>query len=1022
MKKKGLLSVLITMLCTVFLFAFAACAKADFKAEFKENVKTEILVGSSIDVEDYIIPVAGTERTVTFTYYNKNKKATETTTVGAATFYLNFSGEYTMTYTLTKGRAKASAQMKLNVYGTPPTVTSSGNAIIYRKGVNTLVEAILEKANLRVDPVNASLTVKKVSYYRETLTLEKTIDLETAYEKDLSGETKFKFADVGTYVFTVEAVSEYGKTQHDFRVEVVSPTLESEDVYVDGEGKAIFNNAEASGNTVRLVQSADLSNASYFVLDGTYKENDIFRIEFKGRNCPQVGLLTSPDLEAGNPYGMYAGTGYIFSFEYNYTDKFSIWGGRKLTAASRNNHNGNSTSGYFGYDDFDSSKYYSLEIYLKSASAATAKNQGKLTVWLNEIENYGSGEERYKSVYYASVGWHNDTSALSEGQIVFYGSRKDNIVFNYYKPVASVDESTFAYDKDAKRVSWDAVEGANYLVSTDNQNFTWQSDNSYTVEEFYGNTTLYVKSTVGTNALGKSVSYGVTVLPEYMSNWKVSMASGVINEDKTITLAQGTQKGVAYAIRDASVPYFAFDGEYGVGDYVAYEFKGRDNFPQLAFFANEYGTDITKGKGIYFDNNLYHERATVLRDRFTLFGPNMLGTGTTTDSANRYDPFFRTDIAGYEYNATGISYNTLSDEINYRYIVGFEQQDATRIILRIALFNADTGEILANKWLPVSHRLTSLTGSIVAYGNFNNEVTFKCYVPNDNAQKDLLLSLNGKTLSWTAVENAKYYIVTENSVIESATNSYTFTGNVYYERIRVIAKTESEITQSNLLEKVDLGSYAKSERTVMSYSGDGKTVTASMPSGYPSDYSANMSYFYTKEDYSAGSNYVRLDFKGANYPGKVLFGVTSEPSETLSQMHGFGLNIEVGGLGAGYFLNNAGVGTMVNAYLKEGTNLYAYMNARPTTNFVLIAGTKVDTANEKLILEYFLYEETAAGTLTLVDGGSYTRSNTLQQQTGKIVVTSSVKYNKTATVTMSAPDTYANVLAALKAEYTLAGE
>ena len=112
----------------------------------------------------------------------------------------------------------------------------------------------------------------------------------------------------------------------------------------------------------------------------------------------------------------------------------------------------------------------------------------------------------------------------------------------------------------------------------------------------------------------------------------------------------------------------------------------------------------------------------------------------------------------------------------------------------------------------------------------------------------------------------------------------------------------------------------------------------------------------------------------------------------------------------------------MNAYLKEGTNLYAYMNARPTTNFVLIAGTKVDTANEKLILEYFLYEETAAGTLTLVDGGSYTRSNTLQQQTGKIVVTSSVKYNKTATVTMSAPDTYANVLAALKAEYTLAGE
>lgn len=1019
MKKKGLVSVLLTLLCALLLFAFVGCTKADFKAEFKENTRTDILVGSSIDVEDYLVPVANTERTVTFTYYNKEKGTTETATVGAATFYMNYSGEYTMTYTLTRGRASSSAQMKFNVYGNPPTVSSSGNAIIYRQGVNTLIEAIVENANLKIDPVNATLTAKKVSYYRETLTLEKTIDETTAYEKDLTGEEKFKFTDVGTYVFTVEAESEHGKTQHDFRVEVVPTTVESTDVYVDGSGKAIFNNAEASGNTVRLVQAADMSNASYFVVDGTYKENDIFRVEFKGRNCPQIGLLTSPDLTAGNPYGMYAGKGYIFSFEHSYTDKFSIWGGSKLTG--RNNHNGNATWGYFGYENFDPTKYYSLELYLKSDSAAAAKNQGSLTLWLNEIENYGTGEENYKSVYRASVGWHNDTSALSEGQIVFYSSRKDNVVFKYYKPVSDVDENSFTYDKETKTVSWDAVEGANYLVSTDNQNFTWQTDNSYTVEDFYGNTTLYVKSTVGTNDLGASVSYGVTVLPNYMADMNVSMARGVINTDKSVTLAQGTQKGVAYAISNASVPYFAFDGEYGVGDYVAFEFAGRNNFPQLVFFANDYGTDITNGKGIYLDNNLYHERAAVLRNRFTAFGPNMISTGSTTDSSCRYDPFFRVDAAEEWQSAEGLCYNSLSDTVNYRYLIGFEQQDITKIILRIALFNADTGALIANKWLPIAHGLTSLTGSIVAYGNFNNEVTFKYYVPNDKAQKDLLLSLNDKTLSWTAVENAKYYIVTENSVIEPTTNSYTFTGNTYYERIRIIAVSETGVTQSNLLEKVDLGSYAKSEKTVMSYSADGAKVTATMPSGYPSDYSTNMSYFYTKENYSAGSNYVRLDFVGLNYPGKVLFGVTNEPSATLSEIHGFGLNIELGGAGAGYFLNNAGVGSMVNAYINQGsTNLYAYMINKPTTKFVLIAGTKVNDLGDKLILEYWLYEETTTGTLTLVDSNTYTRSNTLQQQTGKIVVTSSVKYNKPATVTMSAPNTYANILAGLKAEYTIA--
>lgn len=617
MRKKCFTGLIAACVCCFVASVFAACGAAtDFKAEFKENVKTDIQVNQCIDIEDYIVKVPNTTYKITFSYEDTVKKKDVVDELEGVTYFFKQTTDYIMEYTVTSGKKSKSAELEFNVYGLAPTLTIGVPVITYPKNTTVYLEALMENANPFYTPVNCKLQIQSVYYQRESVTLERTIEEGTSYERSLKDEETFTFDKEGSYLFTLAATSEYGTSTETIRVEILDQSSGNEDTLKNENGEAVIYNAEVDGNTVRMIRGAEAVSVSYMVLDGEYTEDDVFRFEFKGKNCPQIGLLTQEDETSVNPYGVYSGQGYLFSFEDNYTDRFSCWGPTKR--AGSNLHNGREKedwlhSGCFGRDDFEDDKYYSVEVRVHSGKE---KKKGTeeyvdmtyLKVFIYELDGYNTDNENFSLIYKAAVGWEKRVGHPSSGKVILYGSLKDNICFKYYKPMTQVvDASTFNYDKTTKTLSWGAVEGALYHVSTDNVNYTQQSKTSYTLKDtsFVGAQAIYVK----TATLGKPVYYNVLNYPENEDFDKVGVSGSVpsvrYSEDYKQITATISSAYVAGASRYENVNYIYTSKEYAAGsNYMRFEFKGNNPIGGVFFgVQGDFSANLSEVKGYGLELN-----------------------------------------------------------------------------------------------------------------------------------------------------------------------------------------------------------------------------------------------------------------------------------------------------------------------------------------------------------------------------------------------------------------------------------
>lgn len=730
--KKWIISLAIACVCFVSTGVLAACEDGKFEAKFKENVKTNVQVNQCIDIEDYIVKVPDATYSVTFSYVDTNTNESQKDVLQGITYFFKYATDYTMRYTVKSGGATKSAELVFNVYGLAPTLSLDSAPMVYERGTTINLEALIENANPFYSPVDCSVRMESVSYQRETITLEKTIEEDTAFEQSLLDEETFTFENEGSYLFTLSVSSEYGTTKGTVRVEVLDKSEGNDDVLKEN-GEAVIYNAEVDGNTVRMLQGSERATVAYMVLDGTYTENDVFRFEFKGKNCPQIGLLTQADETSRNPYGLLSGTGYVFSFEDNYTDKFSIWGNTKMAQVPKvhgNMHNGNNSTGYFGYNNFEDDKYYSVEVKVFTPKKNTETN---MSVYIYEYSGYHTENESVSLKYKATVGWGKREGHLSEGQVILYGSLKNNVCFKYYKPIAQdVDASTVSYDSTTKTLSWDAVEDALYHVSLDNSTYQPQSKNSYVLNvSFYGTQTVYIK----TSQFRDPISYNVLMYPEGDAD-KISVGGNVpsvrySDDCKKITAALASHH-VSPTNRWENLNYVCTSKDYAANsNYIRLEFKGQEYAGNILFGVTNdpsqtignvyaYGLSLDLNKGGYYLNNASLknlERKTFLEDA--------------------------TPYLNYGY----LRENGEGGQKNFVMIIGtsaVEENDEKQISLGIWLYEK-TGETEIKLLTQRSFRKTSTspneTGKIMITSNFvtASQTKFTMWMPDtlENAQAAL---------------------------------------------------------------------------------------------------------------------------------------------------------------------------------------------------------------------------------------------------------------------------------------------
>ncbi len=201
--------------------------------------------------------------------------------------------------------------------------------------------------------------------------------------------------------------------------------------------------------------------------------------------------------------------------------------------------------------------------------------------------------------------------------------------------------------------------------------------------------------------------------------------------DGSVLLDAGTFSGKASSVSTTDLPYIAFNGRYGAGDYVTVDFTG-DNLPQVAFFADDVTADLIDGEnGIYLANAMGSAMGTE-KTRLTVYGPRKIKGGVFGGSDRL---LIETDCA--------LGSAKLSASARYRYIAGVkevsdktynagkaDEKTGLGATLKLLLVNLDTGETVYDKELALvnmaRYELSAdyFTGNIVLYGGFDRQTAW----------------------------------------------------------------------------------------------------------------------------------------------------------------------------------------------------------------------------------------------------------------------------------------------------------
>ena len=177
--------------------------------------------------------------------------------------------------------------------------------------------------------------------------------------------------------------------------------------------------------------------------------------------------------------------------------------------------------------------------------------------------------------------------------------------------------------------------------------------------------------------------------------------------------------------------YLALDGNYGLNDYVAFDFTGK-NMPEIAFFAKNYNASM-------YAEGTSKQGIVVVTGITTWEGKLESGVNGNGTQINYGFPYMIQDAASGSFVEDAFANSklgraNLEDGTHYRVIMGFtEHAESARITLKWYLYNLDTNTVVEESSMSAwgffngsnaqagSMTRDQLSGSIVLYGKFGTE-------------------------------------------------------------------------------------------------------------------------------------------------------------------------------------------------------------------------------------------------------------------------------------------------------------
>ena len=200
-----------------------------------------------------------------------------------------------------------------------------------------------------------------------------------------------------------------------------------------------------------------------------------------------------------------------------------------------------------------------------------------------------------------------------------------------------------------------------------------------------------------------------------------------INADLSVALKAGYYQGRpeydSPRMSDDDLPYLAYNGDYGAGNYVVVDFTGK-NIPQFCFFAKEVTSSLLDGKaGVYVHTGISKENGDYndINDggRVTFFGPNKIEYAHVNNQG-------RLGVHGSGSDPSPLSINGLVDGVHYRYVIGIKSAQSGKFVIEQLLVNLDTNTevvryetTITGGWITADY----ISGNIVMYSRYNVAIT-----------------------------------------------------------------------------------------------------------------------------------------------------------------------------------------------------------------------------------------------------------------------------------------------------------
>lgn len=240
------------------------------------------------------------------------------------------------------------------------------------------------------------------------------------------------------------------------------------------------------------------------------------------------------------------------------------------------------------------------------------------------------------------------------------------------------------------------------------------------------------------------------LIEEYMPTTRIY--NGTWDGDGAV-LKASTYTGNVQAPTTTDMSYIAFEGEYGVGDYVVFDFTG-DNMPMVSFFNNTitntaFNTEQdTSVQGWVIANGFYQSDGTIYggatgthASRLMVVGPYKIMNYTSDPTGMGQ---FRYNVgSGSSSSPSPISMNTLQSVTHtYRAIIGMEDGGSGYAKVRVRVYDMITQEVVLSRADTLNAAKYSWSeGSIILYGQFyKNTVLDKVFGVEENTNINTLIA------------------------------------------------------------------------------------------------------------------------------------------------------------------------------------------------------------------------------------------------------------------------------------------